>query len=541
MRGISSIVVLFVVLAMFVGTVQLGFGSEISNSREVLNRLQSDFPGVMVSQEEGRITRLYGKPMGFGSSPINTAEQFKINYGQAFGVNGEDLKAESFLLDGRQTQPVMYDRETGEYKFTLVYYSQHQDNIPVFRADLRLLVLNQSGYPLVLASSALRDLGDFSVSNTAINYSLAENAARMFSNDLRVVNQPRLVVWAGINDMEVQPSTAMEIIADNGMPATSEYEKWLLLVDVNNGEILYSENMIIDIDIEGNVSGMATLGKAADICEEEGILGMPHIGVYIEGENPVYADENGDFIIPFAGGDMVNVISELEGQWFRVQNQGGSNARIPRTVIPPGPVNFIHNEENTEEFERAEVNGYYHANKVRDFTLTYNPDYPGLQQTQFPVNVNLDDNCNAYYDYSSINFFTSGGGCPNTAFSTIIHHEYGHHLVAMAGSGQGQYGEGMSDVMGVLIMDDPGLAYGFFSNCEEPLRNADNGIQYPCTGAIHYCGQLISGCVWDTRIALEVTYPDTYIDIISNLAVNAMLLHTGDMITPDVTIDYLTL
>ncbi|MCP4584020.1 MAG: T9SS type A sorting domain-containing protein, partial [candidate division Zixibacteria bacterium] len=43
------------------------------------------------------------------------------------------------------------------------------------------------------------------------------------------------------------------------------------------------------------------------------------------------------------------------------------------------------------------------------------------------------------------------------------------------------------------------------------------------------------------RIALEVTYPDTYIDIISNLAVNAMLLHTGDMITPDVTIDYLTL
>ena len=30
----------------------------------------------------------------------------------------------------------------------------------------------------------------------------------------------------------------------------------------------------------------------------------------------------------------------------------------------------------------------------------------------------------------------------------MVHHEYGHHLVNVGGSGQGQYGEGMSDVMG---------------------------------------------------------------------------------------------
>jgi hypothetical protein len=202
----------------------------------------------------------------------------------------------------------------------------------------------------------------------------------------------------------------------------------------------------------------------------------------------------------------------------------------------------MHNNLNNNEYIRAEINGYFQANIVRDFTLKYNPDYPGLNETEFPVNVNINSNCNAYYDYESINFFRSGSGCSNTAFSTVIHHEYGHHLVQMAGSGQGQYGEGMGDVMGVLIFDDPGLAYGFYSNdCDTPLRTADNDLQYPCSDEIHYCGQLLSGCVWDTRNELKITNPSNYSDIINNLAVNAMLLHTGDMITPSITIDYLTL
>ena len=57
----------------------------------------------------------------------------------------------------------MWDPATGTYKFTLVYYSQYRDSIPVFRADLRLLVRNEEGFPLVLAKSALRPLGAFQV------------------------------------------------------------------------------------------------------------------------------------------------------------------------------------------------------------------------------------------------------------------------------------------------------------------------------------------------------------------------------------------
>jgi hypothetical protein len=47
--------------------------------------------------------------------------------------------------------------------------------------------------------------------------------------------------------------------------------------------------------------------------------------------------------------------------------------------------------------------------------------------------------------------------------------------------------------------------------------------------------------VWDTRNELAATHPETYREILGRLAVNAMLLHAGDSITPAITIDYLVL
>jgi hypothetical protein len=231
----------------------------------------------------------------------------------------------------------------------------------------------------------------------------------------------------------------------------------------------------------------------------------------------------------------------VRGQYFRVFNQAESDTVLELDVTPPGPANFEHDAEQVQ-FKRAEVNGYIEANVVRDYTLRFNPDYPVIRdQPEFTVNVNINSQCNATYNGTAINFYRANGGCPNTAFGTIVHHEYGHHLVNSGGSGQGQYGEGAGDTTGVLIMDDPRLALGFFGNCDQPLRNADNSVQYPCNGPIHDCGQLISGCVWDTRNELIVTEPDDYRDILGLLWFNSIPMHRGNLITPQITIDWLTL
>ena len=534
------LVVVFILQPVVVSAVGAG---NYTGPNPVFHSLKAVHPGIRAYEEEGRITRVYGRAFGTGSDPVATAAEFKDNYAELFGVPPEDLQPVSFLADGQHTQPLMYDRTTGEYKFTLVYYSQYRDNIPVFRSDLRLLVRNKPDYPLVEASSALRDLGDFQVpAGVVANPGLARNAAESFMPGLTNISKPRLVIWAGVNDMQVEPAVAMEIIADNGRYAMPGYEKWLLLVEARTGEVLYDENMIVDEDVVGNVSGMATSGIGAEMCGDEVLTPLPYARVYIEGGSETFADENGDFVISNGGSDPVTVVSNIRGDFFRVYNQYGANAELSMDVTPPGPANFVHNEDNTSEYYRAEVNGYVQANVVRDYVLRYCPDYPTIwTQHNFNVNVNINDNCNAYYDGYSINFYTAGGGCPNTAFSTVIHHEYGHHVVSCGLSGQGQYGEGMGDIMGVLITDTSGLAYGFTGNCNVPLRNADNNHQYPCNGEIHDCGQLISGCVWDTRCELLVTHPDDYRDIISSLAINSVPMHQGDMITPSITIDYLTL
>jgi len=535
--------VLLSILLIFLVAISAGLAGEENSKNAAWQGLKANFPGVRAYQEGQYVTRVFGKQFGAGSSPVNTAELFTYEYAGLFGVSPDNLRPGGDMVGGIRTLPLVYNRQTGEYKFTLVYYSQYKNDIPVFRADLRLLTRNEPGYPLVMAASALRDLGDFQIpQGIGINIPLAQNAAKSFYADLINFSQPRLVVWAGLNDQVVNPAVAMEIIADNGKNARPAYEKWLFLVDVQTGGLLYTENMILDTDVSGNVSGMATQGWGADICGPEEIVPLPYVRVEIQGGDWSYADTVGNFTIPNPGEADVTVISEIRGQWFRVFNMAGAEARLTQVVTPPGPANFIHNETNISEYNRAEVNGYVHSNIVRDYTLTYNPTYPTIYtQEQFPCNVNIADYCNAYYDYSSINFFISGSGCSNTAFSTVVHHEYGHHLVAMGGSGQGQYGEGLGDVMGVLISEDPGLAYGFQNNCNVPLRNADNNYQYPCNGEIHDCGQLLSGCIWSTRNELLASYPDEYRDIIGELLVNSIPMHNGDLITPTITIDFLTI
>jgi hypothetical protein len=510
--------------------------SEFPNEEHSQIQISGTNTQVNAYMREGRIKRLYGEAFSYGDSPEMSADNFLQANAHLFSVDAADL-------DFQNLQPIMYIRDTGEYKFTGVNYVQYKEDISVFRSRLILLVKNEENYPLVHASVDLRNLDGFipEVNQDILNPEEGINNALTMKPSLVHFTQPELLIWAGIDDMFVQPILAYSFIGDNGYKnSDSSPEKYLFVTDAETGDILYVESLIIFVDVTGNVQGKVTQDKGADICEEELPENLMWARVNI-GSTVAYADENGNFIIPNEGSSPVTVESGLWGKWFRVFNQAGADTVLSKTVTPPGPVNFTHNNLNNNEYKRAEVNAYLQANVVRDFTLKYNPEYPGLNQNEFPVNVNINSNCNAFYDYQSINFFRAGGGCPNTAFSTIVHHEYGHHLVAMAGSGQGQYGEGMSDVMGVLILDDPGLAYGFFSECDTPLRTADNDLQYPCSGGIHYCGQLLSGCVWDTRNELYITDPTNYSDIISNLAINAMLLHTGTQIDPSITIDYLVL
>ncbi len=507
-------------------------------------RLTQAYPGVQLLRENGQLARVWGTEFSFGLSPVDSATAFVESFADLYGLTSDEL-APGNPRDGALTQSLGFRPGRAEPRFTLVYYTQQRGGLPVYGGELRLLVRNEANFPLVLAAANTYDLGDFQVPADAesnVNFAAAQAAALAAVPGLLNFTEYALVVWPDAQGKPRRPRVAIVFDADNGMPAMPEYEKYRFVADAVTGQILEQENRILDVDVTGSVHGMATSIPKADACNPEVDTVMKYAQVSI-GSTIRYTDANGNFVIPNGGSSPVTVTSPIGGQYFDVFNQGGSNTVLTLTVTPPGPANFMHNAANNSEYNRAEVNGYIQANIARDFALAQNPAYPVIyNQLNFPVNVNINDDCNAYYDYASINFFRALGGCNNTGFSNVIHHEYGHHLVDSGGSGQGAYGEGMSDCIALLISDTPKCAVGFYAgDCVDGIRNADNTLQYPCSGEIHYCGQLLSGCVWSTRNELIVTEPANYLAILSNLTVDSILLHTGTSITPAIYTDFITL
>ena len=500
-----------------------------------MNQMKEVHPRMRTMDRSGNIHKIVDKQLSTGVNSKASADSFVRDWAPALDVDANGFIERGPFIDGRHEQGLMYNHSTGEYKFTGYYYMQTVDGLPVYDSRLMVLVRNAKNYPAVSATTLLKDFKGFKAPKRAVaSEAVALMAAATHLGRGTTVTTPELMVYAGTEKTgHNEPVAALVFQATNGGAWDFDnYRKFELVVDAMTGEVLYEKNLILHVD--GNVSGMATESSGADVCEVESAMGMPYARVTLGGQT-VYADGNGDFTINGSG----NITSTLDGVWFNVDNQSGADVSLTQS----DPY-FIHNEANNNEQVRAQVNAYMHSNIVRDFTLYYSPNYPTIGNQQgFPVNTGVSGTCNAFYDYSSINFYNSGSGCSNTAYSVIVHHEYGHHLVAVAGSGQGEYGEGMGDVMGVLISGDPQLARGFYSNdCENGIRNADNNRQYggSCSG-IHDCGQLISGCVWDALETVEAAHPGEGLDIVASLAINAIMMHTGTSIDPSITLDWLTL
>ena len=79
------------------------------------------------------------------------------------------------------------------------------------------------------------------------------------------------------------------------------------------------------------------------------------------------------------------------------------------------------------------------------------------------------------------------------------------------------------------------------------MRTADHTCQYDpvncssCGSQIHACGQLISGIVWDLREQLMASNPTNFRDIVNQLTLNSIPMHTGINIDADIAIDFLSL
>ena len=277
-------------------------------------------------------------------------------------------------------------------------------------------------------------------------------------------------------------------------------------------DVLGSWSLVHNADITGDVSGWGQTDYLADGWSPDVLHALKDVRLTAAGGPTVFSDDAGHFVMANQASPLL-VTATLQGQFSSVINAAGSPSAIAFMVNPGAPQAFTFNAGLTEQ-ETAEVNAHTAAERMRDWLKSLDPTETTLDFT-VPSSVNQSSLCNAFYDGVSLNFFLSGGGCPNSAYSTVCWHEEGHWLNDLYGSGNGfdGFGEGAADCWSMYLSDQPIIAANFFG-VGIPIRTGENttafcGDNSPgCYGEPHADGEPLMGAIWKVRKHLKATLGD---------------------------------
>ena len=287
-------------------------------------------PGAMIYDDEpvrgGRVGRIHGEAFSHGKNPVDSAQRFLSAHAGVLSTELAQLMPVGPNGDGAHVIALGYEPETESYRFSLVGYTQHVNGIPVFRGDVRLLVRNEPGYPLVLVSNGLRDVRSFAagfvgkpVPPTKIDVRrISRRALNQFGPGAAVSGQQQ-VIWAGYDDAPATtPRLAFKfVVTGTGVFDRSARQRMLYVVDAATSHILFQEDQILHGDVVATVRGNATQGYGADACANEVLMPLPYSRVTV-GSNTYFADANGVVTIPNPGTSSITMTSTIGGRWFSV-------------------------------------------------------------------------------------------------------------------------------------------------------------------------------------------------------------------------------
>jgi hypothetical protein len=472
-----------------------------------LAALQAEFPGVRLHEEQNRPRILYGVPMTAGLTPQDAADGFVSQYLAALGASGTDVTS-------NWTTTAM------EGKFTVFSYQQSIDGIPVEYGNLRVLVLNAPVPRVVYAGATMASKPENGLVVGPVDATMAMNSVKAVDayTNLPIWTEPQLVVFQGAGDWSA-PVVTWKFSARSNKP--EDMNSKTFFVDTNTGQLVYVRDEVLTVDVNATIQGFGTPGVFADSASNPpALLNLGEWKAGISGGSTAYSDRNGLVTISNSGSTPVTLNSTLQtatnfgGRWVTVVPNDGSTALTASTsVTPPGPGTLTFNTSPSERLT-AQVNAAIVATLTHNYFKDRAPSFTGIDRA-IPANTGVSGTCNAYFDPSAqnLNFFNSGVSstssttCANTAFSTVISHEYGHFIVDRLGIAQNSFGEGYGDTNAEMIWDDNVTGRGFRTNVtpdyvRDPIAA---NIQYPCSSAacasleIHCCGQIVSGVWWRIR------------------------------------------
>lgn len=214
--------------------------------------------------------------------------------------------------------------------------------------------------------------------------------------------------------------------------------------------------------------------------------------------------------VSFAG-ITSNIQPGLTGPYIDIVDEQGPLASNVVVLSDGGGVSWNHSGDPRLD---AELTTYAHLAFVKGYVRTFASDLGWLDE-RITANVNIADECNAMSDGDSVYFFQQSDLCENTGrMSDVIYHEFGHSvhnqsIIPGVGSFDGALSEGTSDYLAATIVNDSGMARGFFYTAQ-PLRELDPpGFEWTWpqdNGEVHDAGRIIGGTLWDLRTLLIAKY-----------------------------------
>lgn len=158
------------------------------------------------------------------------------------------------------------------------------------------------------------------------------------------------------------------------------------------------------------------------------------------------------------------------------------------------------------EIDRAQTTLYWHVDDVSTWAATHLGRSRIALIDSCTATVNDPSSCNAYYTANTLRFLSQGATCSNSAYQSVIRHEWGHALDDVYGgiSTRDGISEGNADIVAMFRSGDPVIAPGFYRDGRSPshLRTGLNTRHFPVVGTVHDMGELWMGCAWDMRARL---------------------------------------
>ena len=245
--------------------------------------------------------------------------------------------------------------------------------------------------------------------------------------------------------------------------------------------------------------------------------------VNVPGVGAQTTDSNGQFTIDIAAPVTISLTS-LDGTHYVPIT--GANAPSASVTVQPGvnaTLQLLTAAATTNE--AAHTTTAYWVDRtnvwVRSLLDMSVPTTVSAMNTISGISprVNIASTCNAYYTGNTINFYNAGGSCANTAFSTVISHEWGHGLDDRFGGISNASGDGLSegwgDIIGMYLVDSPNLGQGFQTQ-GVALRSGNNTKMYGTQTEVHAAGEIWMGFAWKLRENLRANLGNAQAVAISN-------------------------